>query len=80
MEKRKQQKYDVAKEPSNYVDRKIEKHEQAPIDFSIENNQNSTMVNIDTNVNTKKINQKRKMLEQKLEENTLPMRKKLKSK
>ena len=36
--KRKQQNYDVAKEPSNYVDRKIEKHEQAPIDFSIENN------------------------------------------
>ena len=28
------------------------------------------MINIDTNVNTKKINQKRKMLEQKLEENT----------
>ena len=75
MEKRKQQKYDVAKEPSNYVDRKIEKHEQAPIDFSIENNQSSTMVNIDTNVNTKKINQKRKMLEQKLEENALAMKK-----
>ena len=47
----------------------------APIDFSIENNQSSTMVNIDTNVNTKKINQKRKMLEQKLEENTLAMKK-----
>ena len=28
------------------------------------------MINIDTNVNTKKINQRRKMLEQKLEENT----------
>ena len=52
----------------------------APIDFSIENNQSSTMVNIDTNVNTKKINQKRKMLEQKLEENTLAVKKVLKSK
>ena len=28
------------------------------------------MINIDTNVNTKKINQRRKMLEKKLEENT----------
>ena len=33
------------------------------------------MVNIDTNVNMKKIHQKRKMLEQKLEENTLVMKK-----
>ena len=33
------------------------------------------MINIDTNVNTKKINQRRKMLEQKLEENTLAMKK-----
>ena len=32
------------------------------------------------NVNTKEINQKRKMLEQKLEENTLAMKKILKSK
>ena len=59
--------------------KKIEKHEQAPIDFSIENNQSSTIVNIDTNVNTKEINQKRKMLEQKLEENTLAMKKIFKS-
>ena len=58
--KRKQRKYDAAKEPSNYVDRKIEKHEEASIDFLIENNQNSTMVNIVTNVNTKKNKSKRK--------------------
>ena len=58
--KRKQQKYDAAKEPSNYVDRKIEKHEEASIDFLIENNQNSTMVNIATNVNTKKNKSKKK--------------------
>ena len=58
--KRKQRKYDAAKEPSNYVDRKIEKHEEASIDFLIENNQNSTMVNVVTNVNTKKNKSKRK--------------------
>ena len=53
--KRKQQKYDVAKEPSNYVDRKNEKHTQSPIDISIDNNnQSSTRVNIAKNVNTKK--------------------------
>ena len=80
--KRKQQKYDVAKEPSNYVDRKNEKHTQSPIDISIDNNnQSSARVNIAKNVNTKKkINQKRKMLEQQLEENTLAMKKMLKSK
>ena len=38
------------------------------------------MVNITKNVNKKKINQKRKMLQQQLEENTLAMKKILKSK
>ena len=59
--KRKQQKYDVAKEPSNYVDRKNEKHTQSPIDISIDNNnQSSARVNIAKNVNTKKKNKSKK--------------------
>ena len=53
--KEKQQKF-IAKEPSNYANRKIEKEEQAPLDKD--------------KINDKiKLNKKRKMLEEKLEEN-----------
>ena len=60
--KEKQQKF-IAKEPSNYANRKIEKEEQAPLD--------------EDKINNKKIklNKKRKMLEEKLEENNEAMKK-----
>ena len=66
--KEKSQKF-IAKEPSNFVDRKIEKMEQAPID-----------VDEKLSVKTEKIKQKRKMLETKLEENTQAMKNQKKSK
>ena len=59
--KQKQQKF-IAKEPSNYANRKIEKEEQAPLD--------------EDKINDKiKLNKKRKMLEEKLEENNEAMKK-----
>ena len=59
--KQKQQKF-IAKEPSNYANRKIEKEEQAPLDKD--------------KINDKiKLNKKRKMLEEKLEENNEAMKK-----
>ena len=66
--KEKQQKF-IAKEPNNYVDRKIEKIEQTPIDFSVEE-KNPFIEEIKADNKTKKLDQKRKMLEEKLEENT----------
>ena len=66
--KEKSQKF-IAKEPSNFVDRKIEKMEQAPID-----------VDEKLSVKAEKIKQKRKMLETKLEENTQAIKKLKKSK
>ena len=49
----------IAKEPSNFVDRKVEKMEQAPID-----------VDEKLSVKAEKIKKKRKVLETKLEQNT----------
>ena len=62
MAKRKQQKF-IAKEPAYYVNRKIEKEEQAPL------------VDGDK-INDKKsnLNKKSKMLEEKLEVNNKSMR------
>ena len=68
MEKRKITKI-IAKEPSNFADRKIEKMELAPID-----------VDEKLSLKAEKIKQKRKMLEKKLEENTQAMKKLKKSK
>ena len=76
--KEKQQKV-IAKEPNNYVDRKIEKNEQIPIDFSVEE-KNLFIEEIKADNKTKKINHKRKMLEEKLEGNTQAMKRILKSK
>ena len=70
--KEKQQKV-IAKEPNNYVDRKIEKNEQIPIDFSVEE-KNLFIEEIKADNKTKKINHKRKMLEEKLEGNTQAMK------
>ena len=65
--KEKSQKF-MAKDPTNYIDRKIEKIEQAPI--PIDEDQIS--------LKTEKIKQKRKILEVKLQENTQAMKKKIK--
>ena len=70
--KEKQQKV-IAKEPNNYVDRKIEKNEKIPIDFSVEE-KNLFIEEIKADNKTKKINHKRKMLEEKLEGNTQAMK------
>ena len=61
--KEKQQKV-FAKEPANYVNRNIDKEEQVPIvdEDKINNKKN-------------KLNKKRKMLEEKLEENNQAMKK-----
>ena len=64
----------IAKDPSNYEEREIEKNEQTPIDISISKEVvRPTMVEI----TTKKRAEKRKHLENKLNENT-EMIKKLK--
>ena len=76
--KEKQQKF-IAKEPNKYVDRKIEKNQQKPIDFSVEE-KNPFLEEVNADNKTKKLNQKRKMLEEKLEENTRAMKRIKKSK
>ena len=66
----------IANDPSNYQEREIEKNEQAPIDISISKEVvRPTMAKI----TTKKRAEKRKHLENKLNENT-EMMKKLKKK
>ena len=63
-QKEKQQKF-IAKEPVNYVNRKIEKKEQVQV-----------VVDEDkSNDRKNKLNKKRKMLEEKLEENNQAMKK-----
>ena len=62
----------TAKDPSNYEEREIEKNEQAPIDISISKEVvRPTMAKI----TTKKREEKRKHLENKLNENTEMMKK-----
>ena len=61
----------------NYQDRAVHKYEQKPIDFKTDNSERLTMVNINENVQKKRV-EKRKMLEKQLSENTIKM-KKLKS-
>ena len=64
--KEKQQKF-IANDPNNYVNRKIEKEEQAPI--NLDNIKEST----DSKKN--KLNKKKRMLEEKLKENDKAMKK-----
>ena len=61
----------------NYQDRAVHKYEQKPIDFKTDNSERLTMVNINENVQKKRV-EKRKMLEKQLSENIIKM-KKLKS-
>ena len=58
----------------NYQDRAVHKYEQKPIDFKTDNSERLTMVNINENVQKKRV-EKRKMLEKQLSENTIKMKK-----
>ena len=62
------------KDPMNYQDRAVHKYEQKPIDFKTGNSERLTMVNINENVQKKRV-EKRKMLEKQLSENTIKMKK-----
>ena len=64
----------LAKDPSNYEDRTVNENKQKPI--NVENGKRPTMVK---SINIKKQTEKRKLLEKRLNENTIAM-KKLKSK
>ena len=66
MEKRKTPKF-IAKDPNNYVNRKIENEEQAPINLD----------NIEENIDSKKnkLNKKKGVLEEKLKKNDKAMKK-----
>ena len=62
------------KDPMNYQDRAVHKYEQKPIDFKTDNSNRPTMVNINENVQKKRV-EKRKMLEKQLSKNTIKMKK-----
>ena len=64
----------LAKDPSNYEDRTVNENKQKPI--NVENDKRPTLVKP---INIKKQTEKRKLLEKRLNENTIAM-KKLKSK
>ena len=68
----------MAKDPSNYKDREVQKNEQVPIDIEITDDYlvRPTMVSVNNTVNknvTKQRATKRKMLEKHLSENTARM-------
>ena len=62
------------KDPMNYQVSTVHKYKQKPIDFKIDNSERPTMVNINENVQKKRV-EKRKMLEKQLSENTIKMKK-----
>ena len=67
----------IAKDPSNYETREVEKHEQVPFDISL-HDESPTMVYSITKggdeVTLKKQTEKRKILEKKIVENTIKMK------
>ena len=65
------------KDPMSYQDRAVREYEKKPIDFKIGNSERPTIVNINENVQKKRV-EKRKTLGKQLCENTIKM-KKLKS-
>ena len=65
------------KNPMNYQDWAVHKYEQKPIDYKTDDSERLTVVNLNENVQKKRV-EKRKMLEKQLSENTIKM-KKLKS-
>ena len=70
----------MAKDPSNYQDRAVQKNEQMPIDIKISDSKlaRSTMVSVNKTSDetaVKKRAEKRKMLEKQLSKNTVKMNK-----
>ena len=67
----------LAKNPSNYENREVEKHDQRPVETSM-NNKSLAMVYSITHdgngITLKKQTEKRKLLEKRLEENTMKMK------
>ena len=67
----------LAKNPSNYENREVEKHDQRPVETSM-NNKSLAMVYSITHdgngITLKKPTEKRKLLEKRLEENTMKMK------
>ena len=70
----------IAKDPSNYEAEEVEKHEQVPINISLNDNQSPTMVFFVLDGALKKQTKKRKLVEKRLKENTVRMYKIKKSK
>ena len=65
----------IVKDPTNYEAREVEKHEHVPINFSLNDDQSPTMVFSVVDGALKKQTEKRKILEKRLEENTVRMNK-----
>ena len=65
----------LAKNPANYENRVVEKNEQQPVDISLDENQTILSHTNGIGITLKKQTAKRKLLEQKLEENTEKMKK-----
>ena len=70
----------LAKNPANYENRVVEKNEQQPADISLEESQTILSRTNGIGITLKKHTAKRKLLEQKLEENTERMKKLKKNK
>ena len=64
-----------AKNQANYENRVVEKNEQQPVDISLDENQTILSHANGIGITLKKQTAKRKLLEQKLEENTEKMKK-----
>ena len=65
----------LAKNPANYENRVVEKNKQQPVDISLDENQTILSHANGIGITLKKQTAKRKLLEQKLEENTEKMKK-----
>ena len=65
----------LAKNPANYENRVVEKNEQQPVNISLDENQTILSHTNGIGITLKKQTAKRKILEQKLEENTEKMEK-----
>ena len=66
----------LAKNPANYENRVVKKNEQQPVDISLDENQTIFSHTNGIGITLKKQTAKRKLLEQKLEENAVKMKKK----
>ena len=64
----------LAKDPSNYESREVEKHEPAPTEVTLADDQLTRPTMVDETVAKQRV-EKRKMFEKKLSENTAKMNK-----